>query len=328
MRISGGEREKRPCAAGQGYPLEGSPQDAFLCFCKKEIQQMTLLKKLHEKIANYFSRKFANFVSYTMKIILSEYEKMRPSVKKESSAAQKVEINMKQLFTDLQSSNGKAFLQEFFTGNHRFVALLAEQNRRAAIERCAFVDANLGRAIFVPDQFRLLQSKREIIAASHGGGHILDLGVYKGNSTRALASLFPEHTVHGFDSFEGLSEDWSHAVKGTFGDVKGILPNVPDNVLLHKGWFEDTLPEWFAANKNYPISLLRVDCDIYSSTKTIFSVLHTLIIKGTWILFDELIGYRGWKNHEYKVFNEFINETEHDFEYVGFGLTYVLLYIK
>jgi hypothetical protein len=296
---------------------------------------MMMLKKLREYVASSFSRKFANFIRYILQTTVNEYERMRPAKeqsansKEEQAAAQKVEIDMERLLADFSTAKSKNLLQNFLTGNHRFVALLAEQNRRAAIERCDFIETNLSQATFVPNQFQLLENKRETIAASHGGGgHILDLGVYKGGSTRALARLFPKHTIHGFDSFEGLSEDWSHAMKGTFGDVKGILPNVPDNVFLYKGWFKNTLPEWFAANKNHPVTLLRIDCDIYSSTKTIFDVLYPLIIKGTWILFDELIGYRGWKNHEYKAFNEFISETEFNFEYIGFGLTYVLLYLK
>ena len=72
-----------------------------------------------------------------------------------------------------------------------------------------------------------------------------NLGVYKGDSARAIAGIFPDHTIHGFDSFEGLPEDWSHVLKGAFGDIKGILPDMPKNVILYKGWFENTLPDWY-----------------------------------------------------------------------------------
>ena len=99
----------------------------------------------------------------------------------------------------------------------------------------------------------------------HLDGQILDLGVYQGASTRTLAGIHPHKTIHGFDSFEGLPEDWGHHGKGSFGEVKGALPNVPDNVKLHKGWFDDTLPGWLAQHNEQPISLLRVDCDLYLS---------------------------------------------------------------
>jgi hypothetical protein len=100
---------------------------------------------------------------------------------------------------------------------------------------------------------------------------------------------------------------------------------MPNNVKLYKGWFDDTLPVWIEQNNDRPISLLRVDCDIYSSTKTIFSVLKPLIQSGTWIVFDELIGYRGWKDHEYKAFMEFIEETNFKYEYIAYGLSYVIV---
>ena len=43
------------------------------------------------------------------------------------------------------------------------------------------------------------------------------------------------------------------------------------------------------------------------------------------MVFDELIGYRGWENHEFKAFMEFIDETGFDYAYVAYGLTYVIV---
>lgn len=161
----------------------------------------------------------------------------------------------------------------------------------------------------------------------HLDGQILDLGVYQGASTRTLAGIHPHKTIHGFDSFEGLPEDWGHHGKGSFGEVKGALPNVPDNVELHKGWFDDTLPGWLAQHNEQPISLLRVDCDLYSSTRKVLTVLRPLIRSGTWILFDELIGYRTWEDHGYQAFMEFVDETGLGFDYVAYGLTYTLVHL-
>ena len=95
--------------------------------------------------------------------------------------------------------------------------------------------------------------------------------------------------------------------------------------MLHKGWFDDTLPAWVAEHGDGPISLLRVDCDIYSSTKTIFDSVGHLLEPGTWVLFDELIGYRGWEHHEHRAFTEYL-ATRPDLEvrYEGYGLTYVM----
>ena len=88
-------------------------------------------------------------------------------------------------------------------------------------------------------QMAVVESKRDAIMAL--GGHILDFGVHTGWSTRSLAAIFPNQTIHGFDSFEGLPEDWMHMLKGSFGELGGTLPHIPKNVGLYKRWFYDTL---------------------------------------------------------------------------------------
>ena len=200
--------------------------------------------------------------------------------------------------------------------------LLSERNRRAAASTFDFVDAEMPEALFSVNQFDVISSKAAEMMELDG--QILDLGVYKGGSTRALARIFPDRVIHGFDSFEGLPGDWAHVLKGDFGDIKGVLPDMPDNVKLYKGWFDDTLPLWLEGHRDRPISILRVDCDIYSSTVTIFEVLRDLIVPGTWIVFDELIGYRGWEHHEHKAFQEFLARTGHTVHYVAHGLTYTI----
>ena len=209
----------------------------------------------------------------------------------------------------------------------RWAALLAERNKRAAIDTYDFIEAEMPNAVFCKDQFEFIKSRSaEMVEARDG--HILDLGVYKGGSTRALARIFPKHVIHGFDSFEGLLGDWSHVLAGAFNDVKGLLPDMPDNVKLYKGWFDDTLPVWKSENKSKKISILRVDCDIYSSTKTIFDVLDSMIDENTWIVFDELIGYWGWREHEHKAFLEFIEKRKFKYEYIAYGLTYTVARLK
>jgi hypothetical protein len=245
---------------------------------------------------------------------------------KKSAGDAPVKIDIRAAVKELAAGATNPDLQQFFVGNHRFIAQLAEKNRRAAVETYDYVDELMPQAMFNLKQMDVIAAKKDRIMALKG--HILDLGVYKGSSTRSLAKIFPTETVHGFDSFEGLPGDWAHVLKGTFGDMKGILPDMPENVKLYKGWFDDTLPLWFEGHKDRPISLLRVDCDIYSSTKTIFDVLGSLVKSGTCIVFDELIGYRGFKDHEHKAFEEFRARSGIEFEYVAFGLCYVMGFVK
>lgn len=148
-------------------------------------------------------------------------------------------------------------------------------------------------------------------------GLYLEFGVKKGETIRELASM-TDNTVHGFDSFQGLPEDWKGTSlhKGRF-NKQGKLPVVPDNVKLHAGWFNESLPVFI---KQYPepVAYMHIDCDLYSSTKTIFEHLTDRIVPGTVIVFDEYFNYPNWQQHEYKAFQEFVSEHTTQYEYLGF----------
>ena len=220
------------------------------------------------------------------------------------------------------SGVGKMPIRQYLTREYRFVEFLRERARRAAVQSFNFIDEKMRDALFHVDQFAVLRSKADLIGAT--GDTILDFGVYKGDSTRKLAAIFPHHSIHGFDSFEGLPEDWNHALKGGFSDAGGRIPEAPGNVIFHKGWFDDTVPTWAQQYQNARIALLRVDCDIYSSTKTIFDGIGGMIGSGSWVCFDELIGYYGWQGHEYKAFEEFLRSRSLKAEYIAYGLTYAI----
>ncbi len=231
-------------------------------------------------------------------------------------------IDADDLLAQLGSGALNQRIRHYFAWNDRWAKLLEERNRRAAIQTYDFIEAEMDSAIFTMDQFAVIATLKGEIDAM--GGQLLDLGVYKGASTRALARIFPEETIHGFDSFEGLPDDWAHVPKGTFGDMAGTLPDMPDNVSLYKGWFSETLPVWRTEYPEPNISMLRVDCDIYSSTVDIFNAVGDMLHPNAIIVFDELIGYYGWQLHEHKAFMEFVEKRSLKYEYVAYGLTYTI----
>jgi predicted O-methyltransferase YrrM len=169
---------------------------------------------------------------------------------------------------------------------------------KAAYESAVFYEEHLTTApVFHTDLDLLTHS----LSLAKVDGLILEFGVASGRTITHLAKL-THSMVYGFDSFEGLPEDWrSGFAKGAFA---GDLPQVPKNVTLVKGWFDATLPD-FLSSKPGPIALLHVDCDLYSSTKTIFDLLAKRIVPGTVIVFDEYWNYPNWKVHEHKAFEEF-----------------------
>ena len=147
-------------------------------------------------------------------------------------------------------------------------------------------------------------------------GLILEFGVYSGNTINQIAKKISDTIIYGFDSFEGLPENWrSGFYKGTF--KRKELPPVEPNVELIVGWFDDTLKDFVKVHKQY-CSFLHIDCDLYSSTKTIFEELENYIQTGTVILFDEYFNYPGWKNGEFKAFQEFVEKNGVRYEYIAY----------
>lgn len=156
----------------------------------------------------------------------------------------------------------------------------------------------------------------------------IELGVYQGRTINICAVRKPNRTFHGFDSFEGLPEEWYFSPGRTYPKGKAEkksfyldkLPDVRDNVILHKGWFNETLPEFVKEIKDGQyISFLHMDADLYSSTYEGFEILNDYIVPGTLIKFDEFYSwqmtypechteskYENWKEGEFKALNDWM----------------------
>jgi hypothetical protein len=62
---------------------------------------------------------------------------------------------------------------------------------------------------------------------------------------------------------------------------------------------------------------MHVDCDLYSSTKTIFDALGSRLQPGTIIVFDELVSYTSWEQGEWKALHELCMQTGMQFDWIG-----------
>lgn len=138
-------------------------------------------------------------------------------------------------------------------------------------------------------------------------GHYLEFGVAGATTTNLIAkNIFPK-LLYGFDSFEGLPEDASWAesdwVKGAF--KQEVIPDVEKNVNLVVGWFHDTLPEF--SKQIDTTAFLHIDCDLYSSTKTIFDTIGHTLKPGSIIVFDEFHVV----DHEPKAFVEWLEKNDY-----------------
>lgn len=157
---------------------------------------------------------------------------------------------------------------------------------------------------------------------------ILEFGVWKGYSLRYFANKALNCELYGFDSFQGLSENWTgtNMLEGHF-NLNGDLPEVPSNVTLVPGWFENTLPGFLNANLR-SVAILHMDCDTYTPTSYVLMTLKDRLTKGTIIIFDEFFGYPNWRNHEYKAWVEFSALNKLKYKYIGYSNMQVAIEIQ
>ncbi len=194
-----------------------------------------------------------------------------------------------------------------------------EMNRRSLSETVDYITFKMNSINSVDSKYNVLD--QAISHVSIDNGLYLEFGVFRGDSINYISKRIEKNIVYGFDSFEGLPEFWRDGFgEGCFA-IK-CLPKVNKNVTLIKGWFNETLPVFNNDNIDKPVAFLHVDCDLYSSTKTIFEILQKQIIAGTVIVFDEYFNYPGWKDGEYKAFQEFIANSGLTYKYLTYNSTH------
>ncbi len=193
---------------------------------------------------------------------------------------------------------------------------LAGRAAEAAAIRRRHVDGDLRRRPLVdsvaalPRPARVFGVSRTLLrhamAAARVPGLVLEFGVRRGTSLTHIAEVAGQD-VHGFDSFEGLPEDWGRERAGVLTTGRQ-LPEVHPAARLHPGWFADTLPGFLAAHPGMA-RLVNIDSDIYASARTVLTLLAPRVVPGTVLVFDEMIGNRGWRDDEYRAWMEFVAET-------------------
>jgi hypothetical protein len=191
------------------------------------------------------------------------------------------------------------------------------RRRQAASESAQLVDRHMKGVPSFSDAFDLLEhSVAEIDRKTKDPALICEFGVASGKTINFIGQLFPDHTIYGFDSFEGLPENWRDGfAKGAFKTE--APPKVRPNVRLIQGHFQDSLGP-FLEKHPQGAAFMHIDCDLYSSTKTVLENFHSRIMIGTIIVFDEYFNYPEWREGEYKAFAEYIERSDFSFEYIGY----------
>jgi len=190
--------------------------------------------------------------------------------------------------------------------------------REAAETSARFIKDNLADAVLYQNR---MDFWRFILTRILADGALFEVGVFQGVSINFIADTLAKRgdsrLVHGFDSFEGLEEDWTgEGLKEGYFDQGGKLPDVRPNVRLHKGWVQETMGPYLEVEGHPKIALLHIDTDTYTPARYTLETARPALTEGSIIVFDELIGYPNWQAHEMKALTECLKRE--DYSYIGF----------
>jgi len=179
---------------------------------------------------------------------------------------------------------------------------------KAAYDSAGYYEERMIRSRSFKNDLDLLS---HAIGIAPNEGLFLEFGVATGRTISHIASM-RQGLVYGFDSFEGLPEGWRTGFH--VGYFAGEMPQVKSNVRLIKGLFSETLPP-FLRNHTDPIAFLHIDCDLYTSTKVVLDSICDRLVEGSVIVFDEYFNYPGWRQHEFKAFQELVGRESLRYHY-------------
>lgn len=142
-------------------------------------------------------------------------------------------------------------------------------------------------------------------------GDFVECGVFAGAQCAAMAQAIVDSTpndrwqdrrVHLFDSFLGIpaAGEYDNDYRNgghppgqsacSFQDVKAHMRewNIPGELLeYHVGWFHESIPKALGCLYGRGIAILRLDADLYESTKVCLALLYPLLCHGGWLIIDD-----------------------------------------
>lgn len=153
----------------------------------------------------------------------------------------------------------------------------------------------------------------------------LEFGVYTGTSFNwwLQKNSNPESKFYGFDTFEGLPENW-----GTYsaGDMHASVPNTNDQrAKFGQGLFQETL---FGFLNTHTIGknrmIIHIDADLFTSTVFALTTLARYLKKDDIIIFDEF----NVPNHEFSAFKILVESFYIKYELLGAVNNYYQIAVK
>lgn len=201
------------------------------------------------------------------------------------------------------------------------VSTVSMLRTRAIVDSAEYFEPIVGDlALFATTQDLHIWVAEQMIPALPNG-HALEFGYYQGDSARRFAPAVARRDAFSicwsFDAFQGLRDQWSSIGSSTGAySLNGVVPIVPDGVRLVIGWVEDTLETWLEENPG-PLSFVHMDLDVYPPTRFALDALRARLQPGCLVLFDELHGFPGWREHEFRALQEAWSGIRYDYVAIG-----------
>ena len=143
----------------------------------------------------------------------------------------------------------------------------------------------------------------------------LEFGVWEGRSIKQWAQLntHPDSRFYGFDTFEGLPEDWEDCDRGHF-TTGGKSPTVSDpRIAFVKGLFQDTLYGFLEGRIFDRQLVVNADCDIYSASLFVLAVMDRFMRPGTKIILDDFASLE----HQFRAFVNYVQAFGREWKALG-----------
>ncbi|MCD4682874.1 MAG: class I SAM-dependent methyltransferase [Bacteroidales bacterium] len=143
----------------------------------------------------------------------------------------------------------------------------------------------------------------------------LEFGVAKGTSfTWWIENIRHKNSrFYGFDTFDGLPEDWGPFKKGDMSN-ENEPPKINDSRhKFYQGIFQKTLYEFLKSYKSDKRKVIHMDADLYTATLFVLTTLSPYLNKGDILLFDEF----NVPLHEYKAFSEWTESFYINYSVLG-----------
>ena len=174
----------------------------------------------------------------------------------------------------------------------------------------SFLDRFAGLTLSIEEARRRFPSRKSV----------LEFGVYKGGMINYQARKFPDLHFTGFDSFQGLQEQWSGMAPEKTFDLGGKLPKLRGNVTLIKGWFAESGSRWKADNPASETPLLvHVDCDTYAATVDVLQFCADYVEHGLILHFDDYFGFPDWREGGFKALKQISEQNRWQLTYLAYG---------